>query len=176
MKQVISIETSQMTYKSRVINAKIITVSSTFQHNVDIFFENELIKVNTLKIIAPLAKARFVLENTDSPLWQEGFKYELSIRPFGLINIWGIHHIKVLSINQSQKTIITRERNAICKIWEHTLTFKKINGSETVYTDEVILYAGGLTAILAKFLAYSYKKRHQNWDKLLNRMALGEPV
>lgn len=176
MKQTSSIETSQMTYKSKVINAKIITVYSTFNHNADIFFEKELIKANTLEILKPMAKARFVHENTDSLFWQEGFKYELIIRPFGLINIWGKHHINVLSINQAQKTIITRERNSVCKIWEHTLTFKKVNNSETVYTDEVILYAGGLTTILAKFLAYSYKKRHQNWNKLLNQIAVREPV
>ena len=106
-------------------------------------------------------------ENQDSEYWKEGFEYEIVIKPFGLLNIWGVHHIKVISIDKTKTEIITVEKNKICKVWNHKLTFKKIGENQTEYTDEVTLYAGWLTSILSHFLVCSYKKRHQNWDKLL---------
>lgn len=106
-------------------------------------------------------------ENQDSEYWKEGFDYELVIKPFGLMNIWGIHRIKVVSIDRTKTEIITVEKNNICKVWNHKLTYKKIGENQTEYTDGVTLYAGWLTSVLSHFLIYSYKKRHQNWDKLL---------
>jgi hypothetical protein len=38
-------------------------------------------------------------ENNNSEYWEEGFDYGLLIKPFGLINIWGVHHIKVISLD-----------------------------------------------------------------------------
>lgn len=170
MKQVSKVSSTTINYNSRFVDGKIISVSSFFSHNVDMFFAQELIKQNTVKIVRPLATITFSKENQDSKLWQEGFDYELEIKPFGLLNIWGIHHIKVVRIDEREIEIITVEKNDICKVWNHKLTFKKLGEHQTEYTDEVTLYAGWLTGFLSHFLVYSYKKRHQNWDKLLRKL------
>lgn len=167
MKQISKIYSTKIHYKAKLVAAKIVSISSTFNHNTDVFFAQELIKKNTTIIVRPLATIYFLKENHDTEYWKEGFDYELEIKPYGLLNIWGIHHIRVIRIDKLKTEIVTIEKNNICKVWNHKLTFKKINENETEYTDEVTLYAGWLTKILSYFLVYSYKKRHQKWDKLL---------
>ena len=168
MKQKSKVRSQNISYNNKIVNGKIVSISSIFKYNTDSFFAQELIKQNTSKIVKPLATISFYKENQDSEFWKEGFKYELIIKPFGLFNIWGIHHINVVSIDKQKTEIVTIEKNNICKVWNHKLTFKKLSENETEYTDEVILYAGWLTGFLSHFLIYSYKKRHQNWDKLLD--------
>ena len=167
MKQFSKLDKTEIEYKGKLVNSRTVSVSSFFNHNTDIFFAQELIKKNTSIIVRPLAVINFLKENHDSECWKEGFDYELLIKPFGLINIWGVHHIKVISIDKTKTEIITVEKNNICKVWNHKLTFKKIGENQTEYTDKVTLYAGWLTSILSYFLIYSYKKRHQKWDKIL---------
>jgi hypothetical protein len=175
MKQLSKLSNTKTHYKNKLVNSKTVSISSFFNHHTDKFFAQELIKKNTAIIVRPLAKIYFLKENNNSECWEEGFDYELLIKPFGLINIWGVHHINVISLNKTKTEIITIEKNNICKVWNHKLTFKKVGECQTEYTDEVTLYAGWLTPILAHFLIYSYKKRHQNWDKLLTEI-LGEPL
>jgi len=169
MKQFSKLDKTGIEYKGKLVSGRTVSISSFFNHNTDIFFAQELIKKNTSIIVRPLAVINFLKENNDSEYWKEGFDYELLIKPFGLMNIWGVHHIKVISIDKTKTEIITVEKNNICKVWNHTLTFKKIGENQTDYTDKVTLYAGWLTSILSYFLIYSYKKRHQNWDKILTR-------
>jgi hypothetical protein len=158
----------KINFDNRIVNGRVISISSYFNHNTDLFFEQELIKQNTVEIVKPLAKITFLKENQDSKFWKEGFNYQLEIKLFGLINMWGIHHISIVRIEKLRTEIVTIEKNNICKVWNHKLTFKKLSENETEYTDEVTLYAGWLTGVLSQFLIYSYKKRHRNWDKLLN--------
>lgn len=167
MKQISKSESTKIDHNGKSVKGKTISVSSLFHYNTEKFFHQELIKTNTKRIVKPLASITFLKENQDSEFWKEGFNYKLVIKPFGLINIWGVHHIHVVKIDTLKTEIITIEKNALCKVWDHRLTFKKINPDETEYTDEVALYAGWLTPILSHFLIYSYKKRHQNWNKLL---------
>ena len=167
MKQISKLSSIKVNFNNQLVNGKLVSITSFFNHNTHDFFEQELIKRNTALIVKPLANIFFLKENIESQFWKEGFDYELIIKPFGLFNIWGIHHIKVVSIDKHNTEIITIEKNNICKVWNHKLTFKKISHHETQYTDEVTLYAGWLTGILSHFLVYSYKKRHQNWKKLL---------
>jgi hypothetical protein len=167
MKQFSTITPTKISFKNKIVNAKIVSVSSDFNHNIHTFFEQELIKQNTLDVVNPLAKIRFIKQNTGSTFWLQGFDYELEIKPFGLFNIWGIHHIHIVNIDKQATTITTIEKNNICKVWNHSLTFKKINENKTKYTDQVLLYAGFLTNLISMFLAFSYKKRHKNWHKLL---------
>lgn len=167
MKQFSGIKPIEIKRDGKAVGAKDVSVTSLFKHETEFFFAQEMIKANTLEIVRPLAEIAFLKQNDDSPLWREGFEYELEIKPFGLFNLWGTHYIEVVSIDESATTIITREKNDVCTIWDHTLTFKKTAANETEYTDRIIFYAGKLTNFLSFFLVYSYKKRHRNWNELL---------
>jgi hypothetical protein len=167
MKQHATILDTTITFEGKSVRAKTVTITSTFNHNAETFFAQEMIKANTQEIVKPLAKIKFLKENTDNKFWQEGFVYELEIKPYGLFNLWGTHFINIIRIDKEAKQIITEEKNDICKVWNHSLTFEKISETETNYTDQVVLYAGGATKVLSWFLVYSYKKRHRNWNNLL---------
>ncbi len=167
MKQFSSVESVEITRGGKTFGAKDISVTSLFKHETRFFFDQEMIKANTVETVKPLAEIKFLKQNDDSPLWRAGFVYELEIKPFGLFNLWGKHYIEVVSIDTASTTIITRERNDICTVWDHTLTFKETADGETEYTDRIIFCGGRLTDFLTSFLVYSYKKRHRNWDKLL---------
>ena len=88
--------------------------------------------------------------------------YTLGLIPFG-----GIHYIHIEEINMDNTFIQTREKNNIAKVWDHKLKFSAIDEKTTTYEDEVTLYAGRLTPIIAKTLVTFYKMRHRNWNKLL---------
>jgi hypothetical protein len=151
MKQFSKLCSTKVSYNDRFVNDKIVSICSFFNHNADNFFGQELIKQNTIKIVKPLAIISFLKENKNSKFWEEGFKYEIEIKPFGLCNIWGVHHIHLLRIDKQKTEIVTNEKNNICKIWNHKLTFKKLGVNETEYTDKVTLYACRLTGILSHF-------------------------
>ena len=170
MKQFSSISSTEIGYNDKIVKAKIVSITSCFNHNTEFFFAQEMIKENTLEIVKPYATIQLLKDNLDFNLWQEGFIYELNVKPYGLINIWGVHYINIIKIDQANTQIITEERNNICKVWNHSLTFKKVNESQTEYTDEVILYAGKLTKFLSYFLVLSYKQRHRNWNNKLNKL------
>lgn len=155
-------------YNNKNVAGRKVTITSVFNHNIDYFFQQEMIKSNTQKIVKPLAKISFLTDNSNSTKWEEGFTYKLIIKIYGILNIWGVHTIHIVKIDQEDTTIVTKENNSICKIWDHTLTFKKLSDTETEYTDQVILYAGWLTKFMSKNLIFSYLKRHKNWNKLLN--------
>lgn len=169
MKQFSSVELIEITHGGKAVGAKDISVTSRFKHDAEFFFDREMVKANTLEIVKPLAEITFLKQN-ESPLWREGFEYELKIKPFGLFNLWGTHYLEVVSIDRAAMTIVTREKNNLCAVWNHTLTFKKTADNETEYTDRIIFYAGKLTGLLSYFLVYSYKKRHRNWNKLLTKI------
>ncbi len=174
MKQFSSIKPIEIMHDGTAVGAKDISVTGIFNHETKFFFAQEMIKANTLEIVRPLAEIKFLKQNDDSLLWRENFNYELEIKPFGIFSLWGNHHIEVVSIDEAATTIVTREKNDVCTVWDHTLTFNKIADNETEYTDRIIFYAGKLTNFLASFLVYSYKKRHKNWDKLLTKTKAGK--
>jgi len=174
MKQFSSIKPIEIMQDGKAVGAKDISVTSVFKHETKFFFAQEMIKANTLEIVRPLAEIKFHKQNDDSPLWRENFNYELEIKPFGIFSLWGNHHIEVVSIDEAATTIVTREKNDVCTIWNHTLTFNKTADNETEYTDRIIFYAGKPTNFLASFLVYSYKKRYRNWDKLLKKIKAGK--
>ncbi len=158
-------------YNGKVVNARVVTITSTFNHNIDKFFEQEMIKTNTQHIVKPFATISFHTENKDAPTWEEGFTYQLIVKIGGILNIWGLHTIHIVKIDKENTTIITEEHNSICKVWNHSLTFKKIDETHTEYTDQVVLYAGWLTKYMSKNLIFSYLMRHKSWNKLLNKLA-----
>ena len=100
MKQFSSVTSTKLSFNNKIVDAKIVSITSHFFHNINKFFAQELIKQNTVIIVRPLAKIRFLRQNSDSELWQQDFNYELEIKPFGLFNIWDIHHINVVSIDK----------------------------------------------------------------------------
>lgn len=167
MKQAGNIITSQFAFRNKVANAKIISVTSVFSFSAERVYEQSLNKNTYLETSKPTLNLRLNDDYRYSALWQTGVDYELSLKLFGFIDIWGTHHFKLLSADEQALKLTSRERNKRCKIWEHTRSLKKINEAQCECTDEIVLYAGGLTPLLARVLLNVSKQRHQNLEKQL---------
>jgi hypothetical protein len=157
-----------MVYHSKVVNANVITVSSIFNHSAESLFQKVLEKENMIELARPFAAIRFY-ENAagHEKFWEAGNRYELEIKPFGIANVWGTHYMRMLNIDQSRLKMEIRARNNRCKIWDHTVTLKKISDTQTEYTDEIILYAGGLTNFIARIVARTFASGHRRLSNLV---------
>ena len=55
MKQISKLSSTKIYYNDSFANDKIFSILSFYNHNTDIFFERELLKKTTTKIVKPLA-------------------------------------------------------------------------------------------------------------------------
>lgn len=165
-----SISMTQVNYKNKKRNARIVSVRSEFNHRREFFFEQEMKIANTLIITRPMAKIR-LLNGQEHETWQEGFTYQMRILSYGFLPFGGVHEIYIEEINDEETFVQTREKNKIVKIWDHRLRFQSEESDVTSYEDKVTIYAGWMTPIFASYLKSFYKMRHRKWNKLLNQMA-----
>ena len=170
MKQEYRISKGSLELNGKLVQTRIVEVCSYFEHETNFFFAQEMIKKNTLRIVRPLITLSFQKENNDNEMWKEGFTYELVGKAFGIFKSGGIHYIHVTKIDQENKTITTIEKNDVAKIWNHSLTFQKIDDARTKYTDKVELHSGISTPLFARYLVWFYKVRHRNWNRLLTSL------
>lgn len=166
IEQTSSITKTTLSYKGKERKARIISVKSTFDHDLQTFFEEEMIIANTLKITKPLASIK-MKTGKEHVQFQEGFTYDMRIYSLGFIPFGGIHYIYIETLDKENTFIQTRERNRVARVWDHRLIFEAVGEDKTAYEDEVTLYAGFLTPIFARYLVTFYKMRHRNWAKLM---------
>lgn len=164
--QEVSIKKKQVIYKDKKRKARVVSVKSSFDYDINFFFKEEMKISNTLEITKPMAKIRILGENKHE-VWQEDSTYQLRILSFGLFPLGGTHFIFIEEINEEQQYIQTREHNKMAKIWDHRLIFEGKDKQLTTYEDNVTIYAGWMTPIFARYLVIFYKMRHRKWNKLL---------
>jgi hypothetical protein len=164
-----SFERIRIDYNGKEVKAYEVAVKSKFAHSLDKFFEQEMNPANTLIITKPMAYIR-MLNGLDHESWQEGFTYQLKIKTYGFIPTGGIHYIYLEEVNEEKTFIQTREHNNMAKVWDHRLSFEAVGEDSTTYEDRIVIYAGGMSWIFAKYLLVFYKMRHRKWNKLLNSL------
>lgn len=160
------IENIKVTYNNKNVNAKRITVSSSFDAPADrvwklvktsLLLENVCKGIITFK---PL-KLKFPTE------WKQGETIATRMVFFGFIPLIGIHHLYFKEINEETKQLITEESDIIAKIWNHTISVKELENGKCSYTDEVIVYGGFLTNFVASFALKLYLHRQRRWLKYI---------
>lgn len=162
-----SIDKTTMTIEEKDEKVYIVSVVSIFPHEKNKFFTQEKIIANTLRITKPLSTIK-LLNGQDHDEWQEGYTYKMKVLSYGIMAIGGVHHITVDQIDHLNGKIITTEYNNIAPIWNHTLSFSEEGPGITKYEDRIVLKTKFLNKIFARYLVMFYKKRHRNWNKLLN--------
>lgn len=100
----------------------------------------------------------------DGLTWKEGGSFEFRFRLFCFVP-FGIHRINVVSFD-NQKGIYTEESNSHVPIWSHRIILGKAEMG-TLYTDEVEIYAGWKTPIVALWAKMFYSHRQKKWIKIL---------
>lgn len=53
----------------------------------------------------------------------------------------------------------SREKGGAIKMWDHNLSIRQ-DGEKAIWTDDVMIEAGLITSLAARFGAYMYKRRH----------------
>lgn len=97
--------------------------------------------------------------------WQQGDTARLRLVAYGVFPL-GKHDIHLETISNEDFVIQSRERGNLVAIWDHLITLQA-EGEGTVYTDEVVVYAGGLTSFIAWWAMGLYKHRQRRWQQLL---------
>lgn len=128
---------------------------------------SELQKVSSLRYVSsPLLM--FNPQNGASfpEKWVPGIEYKLKLSLFNTIPLGG-HVIKIVTINEAEKTIISNEYGHLAKIWNHTIKIKRIDENKIEYEDEIEIQAGVLTLFIWLFAQVFYRHRQRRWKRML---------
>lgn len=108
------------------------------------------------------------LPRTGEPLaalWQEGEAITLDLKLLGVLPL-GEHTIRVAELDEARHTIATQERGDLAQVWNHRIVVEPAPGGGTRYTDEIGIYAGPLTLLVAAFAHFFYRYRQTRWQML----------
>lgn len=96
--------------------------------------------------------------------FEPGETFELRMKMVGVLPL-GRHTIHVESVDDTTRTIQTRERSALIDRWDHRITVEP-DGNGTLYRDYVEIEAGPKTAAVWAFAQGLYRYRHRRWKGL----------
>lgn len=84
------------------------------------------------------------------------------------------HHIHVLKVEHSTRTIKSHEYGGIVTRWDHTLHVEDIGVDHCRYSDTVIIEAGAYTTVVASASRAIYRYRQRRWHRLVKRQLMPE--
>lgn len=79
------------------------------------------------------------------------------------------HTILLERVDDSARTMRSREHGGMLKVWNHTLHVEPLADGRSRYSDTVEIDAGGLTAAVARVSVGIYRYRQRRWRKLARR-------
>lgn len=140
-----------------------ITISTIFNAPAEKIWPR-LVQVETLRKIAKPYAYFKPLDNMSE--WNQNDIYRLKLNVFGIIP-FGVHQIRVLTLDKAAWLIETHEANRTVKVWNHRISLEQLPDSNTRYTDTVTLNAGKLTAFIRLWSIMFYRHRQRKWKGLL---------
>lgn len=100
--------------------------------------------------------------------WRVGKVYDLKLYLFKVIPL-GRHSIRLVTVDRKTNTITSKERGALARVWNHTISFREVEPGKLHYTDEIEIEAGWLTLAIWAFAQLFYRHRQRRWKALLKR-------
>ncbi len=98
--------------------------------------------------------------------WELQKTYLFKLFGYGFIPI-GKHEIVPERIDREKNEILSQEHNKIVSVWKHLIRLEPTETNKTVYTDEVVLYAGIFTYFAALWSISFYRHRQRKWGKIV---------
>jgi ligand-binding SRPBCC domain-containing protein len=100
-------------------------------------------------------------------MWHEGDS--ISFNLFGLDFIpLGPHTVNIERIDAEAREIQSRESGRMTEVWWHFIAVEAYSGERTLYTDEIDIYAGAMTGVVACFARFFYGYRQTRWRRVLS--------
>mgnify|MGYP000278014161 FL=1 len=100
--------------------------------------------------------------------WIIGKSYDFNLY-FHCALPMGKHTIMIESMNEQTYEIQSREYNTLVPIWNHLIKIQSSKDEKVNYTDEIDLYAGCLTNLVAWWTSLFYKHRQKRWKVILGK-------
>jgi hypothetical protein len=125
--------------------------------------------VQTPRLLSQVARPVIMFTGQDGqPLpdaFTEGQTLHLQLRGLGVLPLGG-HTIIIDKIDPARFEIQSTEHGQIAQTWRHFISIRPYGQVQTLYTDQVDLYAGEQTAAVAAFARLFYMYRQTRWHQL----------
>jgi hypothetical protein len=94
---------------------------------------------------------------------------------FGIIPL-GTHTIFLERIDPEAREIQSRESAFLVRRWDHLVRVRPAGYGQTLYSDEILIEAGWLTAFVWLFAQWFYRHRQRRWRRVARRLVAAEPA
>ncbi len=132
-------------------------------------FWKKVIEPRSLQFVAsPILSFRPTLTDEFEGEWVEGKTYDLKLYFLKIVPL-GHHKIKLVKIDRQSNTIVSNESGTLVPVWNHAISFRKIEQDKLLYTDEIEIKAGVLTPAIWIFACLFYRHRQKRWKILLKK-------
>lgn len=80
------------------------------------------------------------------------------------------HHLHVAEINDATRTMTSRERGGLVKVWNHDIVVTPSGVDSCIYRDRIEIDAGLLTPVVVLYATWFYRMRQRRWRALAKGM------
>lgn len=118
--------------------------------------------------------------NNELPnVWHEGEEIVVNLKTLGGISL-GKHTIWIDKVDREQGIIHSKEHGRMIQALEHKIQVQPYGRKLTLYTDDVRVYAGLFSSLLAWGVRFFYRYRQTRWQWLARECetaeSFGQPV
>jgi len=99
--------------------------------------------------------------------WREGETVVGWVFLFGFLP-FSRHHLHVASIDESTRTLSSREFGGVITTWNHDIEIKPIDAKTCRYRDRIEIEAGIMTPVIVVYARWFYRMRQRRWRALAN--------
>lgn len=149
-------------------NGRIVRVQSLLNASPQ-FVWRKLRAVETLSHVS--APILYFQPQTADPLpekWLPGDSITVDLFALGFLPV-GSHTIALQAIDDAAMTMRTMEHGVAAQVWNHQITVADAGDGRARYSDEVGIYAGALTPLIAAFAHFFYRWRQTRWRGVVQR-------
>ncbi|MCT4580606.1 MAG: hypothetical protein N4A35_04245 [Flavobacteriales bacterium] len=161
-----SIQNIELNDNGRKVKGKKVIVRSIIDSPIKNVWE-KLLQSQTLEYVARGVMKFRPLKGKFPKIWKVHTIVQTKVLLFHFIPIGGVHSIAFEKIDVTAYQIQTVERNRSAKIWNHTMELTAVSQQQTSYKDEIDVYCGFLTPIMARGVLLLYQYRRRRWKKML---------
>ena len=152
-------------YNNKEVTAYRLRVSSHIA--IDAEKAWELVKTSALLEFVTQGKVKFKPTDGKFPtIWTQGSFVQTKMLLYGWLPFGGVHTLYFERIDDEQKVLASKESDAICKVWNHTISIEKADEKNIYYTDEIVVYAGIFSRIVVWWAKQFYTYRQKRWKKI----------
>lgn len=97
--------------------------------------------------------------------WREGETVVGWVFLFGFLP-FARHHLHVALIDDSTRTLSSREFGGLIRTWNHDIVVTPIDATNCLYRDRIEIRAGIVTPLIVVYARWFYRMRQRRWRAL----------